>query len=79
MTKKHSVFITRVVPGAIDLLEKYCDTEVNTEDRVLSKKELMERVKGKDAVLCLLTDNIDDDIFEAAGPQCKIFANYAVG
>ncbi|HOQ81911.1 MAG TPA: D-glycerate dehydrogenase [bacterium] len=79
MKKKHSVFITRVVPGAIDLLERYCDVEVNTEDRVLSKEELIERVKGKNAVLCLLTDSIDDDVFEAAGPQCKIFANYAVG
>ena len=30
-------------------------------------------------MLCLLTDRVDDEIFEAAGKQCKIFANYAVG
>jgi glyoxylate reductase len=32
-----------------------------------------------DAVLCLITDNIDKEVFEAAGDQCKIFANYGVG
>ncbi|MCM8789178.1 MAG: D-glycerate dehydrogenase, partial [Candidatus Omnitrophica bacterium] len=47
--------------------------------RVLSKNELISKVKGKDAVLCLLTDTIDDEVFQAASPACKIFANYAVG
>jgi len=27
----------------------------------------------------LITDNIDKEVFEAAGEQCKIFANYGVG
>ncbi|MCX7705350.1 MAG: D-glycerate dehydrogenase [bacterium] len=80
MDKKPAVFITRKIPfPAIELLEKSCDVEINLEDRVLEKKELLEKVKGKDAVLCLLTDVIDDEVFQAAGPQCKIFANYAVG
>lgn len=55
--------------------------EVSQKDGVLTKEELTQALKGKnfDAVLCLLTDKIDDEIFEAAGAQCKIFANYAVG
>ena len=32
-----------------------------------------------DAVLCLITDNIDKEVLEAAGVKCKIFANYGVG
>ncbi len=80
MIGKPSVFITRMIPSAaVDLLKKHCDVEINTQDRVLSKKQLMKKVKGKSAVLCLLTDTIDDDVFESAGPQCRIFANYAVG
>ncbi len=57
------------------------EVDINPDDRVLSKAELIAALQGKgyDAVLCLLTDHIDDDVFGAAGPQCKIFANYAVG
>lgn len=80
MERKPSVFITRKIPSvAIDMLNKYCNVDINEEDRVLEKKELIEKVKGKDGVLCLLTDIIDDEVFKSAGPQCKIFANYAVG
>ena len=36
-------------------------------------------VRGADALLTLLTDKIDAEVFEAAGPQLKIVANMAVG
>jgi lactate dehydrogenase-like 2-hydroxyacid dehydrogenase len=65
--------------AAIDLLREHCDIEINPDDRVLDRQELLEKVKGRDAILCLLTDTIDDAVLAAAGPQCKLFANYAVG
>jgi len=67
--------------GIALLKGKGWDVIINPQDRVLSKAELIEALKADryDAVLCLLTDKIDDEIFEAAGPQCRIFANYAVG
>jgi len=61
------------------LREKYGNIEVNPDDRVLTRDELLEKVKGRDGVLCLLTDTIDGEVMDAAGPQCKIFSNYAVG
>ena len=68
---KKKVYITRRIPDeAIELLEEHFDVEVNPQDRILLKEELLEKVKGKDAVLCLITDNIDKEIFEAAGKQC---------
>ena len=77
---KQKVYITRRIPDeAIELLEEHFEVEINPEDRVLLREELLEKVKGKDAVLCLITDNIDKAVFEAAGAQCKIFANYGVG
>lgn len=80
MTK---VYVTRKIPEAgIKILEdKGYEVVVSGKDGVLMKEELMQALKDKnyDAVLCLLTDKIDDEIFEAAGKQCKIFANYAVG
>lgn len=77
---KKKVYITRRIPDeAIELLEEYFDVEINPQDRVLSGEELLEKVNGADAVLCVITDNIDKDVFEAAGVKCKIFANYGVG
>lgn len=76
-----NVYVTRMIPQpGIDLLKKHCKTvEINPDDRVLTRAELLKNIRGRDAVLCLLTDKIDDEVFAAAGPQCKIFANYAVG
>lgn len=77
------IFITRLIPNrGIDLLKsKGWEVVVNSQDRVLKKEELIAALKGGryDAVLCLLTDKIDAEVFDAAGPQCKIFANFAVG
>lgn len=77
------IFITRAVPHrGIDIFrEKGYEVTVGPDDRVLSKAELIESLKagGYDAVLCLLTDGIDEEVLEAAGKQCKIFANYAAG
>lgn len=76
------VYITRKIPeaGINKLREKRYEVDVNSEDKVLSKEELISALKQKpyDAVLCLLTDKIDKEIFEAV-PTAKIFANYAVG
>ena len=77
---KASVYVTRLSPQEnIDALRSEFDVEVNMEDRALSPAELKEKVRGKSAVVSLLTDNITGDVLDAAGPQCKIVANYAVG
>jgi lactate dehydrogenase-like 2-hydroxyacid dehydrogenase len=74
------VLVTRRIPEeAIQRLTQYCDVDINLHDREMTRKELLESVRGKDGVLCLLTNIIDEEVFEAAGEQCKIFANYAVG
>lgn len=76
-----NIYITREIPeGGLKLLrEKFGKFEMNSENRVLTREELLEKVRGRDGVLCLLTDKIDSAVYEAAGPQCKIFSNYAVG
>ncbi len=78
----YKVFITRKIPDAgIKLLrDKGYEVDINGEDKVLNKEELLNALSKKkyDAVLCLLTDKIDADVFDTA-PSAKIFANYAVG
>ena len=77
---KSSVYVTRMIPQqTIDTLWERYDVEVNPHDRALTKEELLQSVRGRDAVISLLTDKIDGEVLNAAGPQCKIIANYAVG
>lgn len=78
--KKASVYVTRMIPQEnIDELKRHFDVELNTEDRALTKTELKQKAKGQDAIISLLTDTIDGELLDAAGPQCRIVANYAVG
>ena len=73
------VFVTRRIPEpGLDMLREHCEVELNEEDRVLTKEEIIQGVKGKDALLCLLTDDIDGEIMDA-NPNLKVIANYAVG
>lgn len=77
-----NIFITRQIPGpAKDLLEsKGYEVTAGTWDRPPTKKELIKMLRKKPyvAVITLLTDPIDADVYDAV-PQAKIFANYAVG
>lgn len=76
-----NVYVTRAIPEAgLQILREHCGPfEMNPHDRVLSRKELLAAVRGRDGVLCLLTDTIDEGVLAAAGPQCRVFANMAVG
>jgi len=77
--KRPKILITREIPSpGVDLLKKECDVEINTEDRALTRSELLSMAADKDAVICLLTDKIDAEFFDAA-PNLKGVANYAVG
>jgi glyoxylate reductase len=77
---KPRVFVTRRIPeAAIRVLEKHCEVEVSPHDRPLTREELLLGVRHRDGVLCMLTDKIDAEVLDAAGPNIKIFANYAVG
>ncbi len=77
------IFVTRLIPSrGLDLLKsKGYEVAVRNEDRIPKKSELIAALHGQnyDAVLCLLTDKITSAVMKAAGPNCKIFANYAVG
>ncbi len=74
------IFVTRKFPGdSLDRLKEGNETEISEFDRDLSQEELIEKVKGTDAILSLLKDRIDGDLMDIAGPQLKVISNYAVG
>ena len=73
------IFVTRKIPKpGLDLLRKEHELEINHHDRVLTKEEIIKGVKGKDGLLCLLTDHIDAEVIDSE-PNLKMIANYAVG
>ena len=75
------IFVTRKIPEAgIKLLRKKgYQLKISPHNRVLKKEEIIKAGKGSHALLCLLTDKIDDRIMAGIGSQLKIIANYAVG
>jgi len=77
------IFITRPIPkvGVEILKEKGYEVTVNeaAHDRAATKDELLNGVRGTDAVLSVLTDKIDREVIEAGLPTLKVIANYAVG
>jgi glyoxylate reductase len=60
-------------------LESACDVDLYVGNAAISRDELLQRVKGVDVLVCLLTETIDAAVLDAAGPQLKIVANVAVG
>jgi D-3-phosphoglycerate dehydrogenase len=77
---KPTVFVTRQLAQTnIDELKKHFDVEVNSPDRELSKSELRAKAKGRNALLTMMADTVDAELLDAAGPQLKIVANFAVG
>lgn len=75
------ILVTRKIPGdnIKKLVEAGHDVTVSEFDRALTPAELVEKIKGVDAVLSLLNDKVDGEVMDAAGPQLKIISNYAVG
>jgi lactate dehydrogenase-like 2-hydroxyacid dehydrogenase len=77
---RQKIYVTREIPRAtIEALQAEHDVTVNGEDRALSPEELRRNVAGCAAIVSLLTDRIDGPLLDAAGPNCRIVANYAVG
>jgi len=75
------VFITRNIPdiGPAKLRATGWEIVQWHSDEVIPRATLLEKVKGADAILSLLTERIDGELLEAAGPQLKVVANLAVG
>jgi glyoxylate reductase len=77
---KPKVFVTRIIPDrGLDLVKDFCDVDVWDGELPPSREELLKRVRGVEGLLSLLTDKIDAEVMDAAGPQLKVISNFAVG
>jgi glyoxylate reductase len=77
---KPKVFVTRLIPeSGLDQVTGSCQADVWQEELPPPRQVMLERVRGIDGLLSLLTDTIDAALMDAAGPGLKVISNYAVG
>jgi glyoxylate reductase len=75
-----SVLVTRRLPPApMEVVQERCDADVWEAEEAIPREELLTRIKGKAGTITLLTERVDSEFLEAAGPDLVIVANYAVG
>ncbi|MBZ5644297.1 MAG: D-glycerate dehydrogenase [Acidobacteriia bacterium] len=60
-------------------LAEHFDVEYWTGSERPPRAVVLQRVAGKDALICLLTEKVDRELLDAAGPNLRIVANVAVG
>jgi glyoxylate reductase len=74
------VFASRRFPARVrEELERSFEVEVHDSEWPPSRDDLREGAAGKDGLMTMPTDRIDGELLDAAGPQLRIVANYAVG
>jgi glyoxylate reductase len=74
------VFASRRFPACVrDELERSFELDLHDSEWPLEREELLRRVAGREGLMLMLTDRVDDELLDAAGPQLRIVANYAVG
>ena len=74
------VVITGRIPAAgIEMLRAEHDVRSWDSTELVGRAELLDRVVGADAIISLLTERIDAELLDAAGPQLRVVSNVAVG
>lgn len=74
------IAITNKIPSeAVERLRASHDVTYWDRDECISREESLKLIKGADAILTLLTEKVDGEFLDAAGPQLKVVSNVAVG
>jgi glyoxylate reductase len=74
-----SILVTRKLPASVlSRLEAVGQVDVHAGDAPMQPDELRARVAGKDALVCMITEQIDRRVIEA-GTALRVVANVAVG
>jgi glyoxylate reductase len=75
-----NVLVTRpIMDGPLARLHERCDVTVHENEFGIPRDELLEVVRGRSALITMLTEQVDAELLDASGPALKIVANHAVG
>jgi len=74
------VFVARRIPECgLQAIRQVADVRLHEKPLPPTRAELLAGVEGCDGILSLLSDRIDAEVMNAAGPQLKVISNFAVG
>lgn len=74
------VFVTRQIPElGLKKLAEQCEVEVWPGSLPPERAELLEKIQGCAGVLTMLSETVDAEFLDAAGPELKVISQYAVG
>jgi glyoxylate reductase len=74
------IFISRLIPNrGLDLVKEHFLPDTWTREMPPTHEELLEKVRGVDGLLCTLTEKVDAELMDAAGPQLKVISSMSVG
>ncbi|KAF6733814.1 Glyoxylate reductase/hydroxypyruvate reductase [Oryzias melastigma] len=81
MSTLQRVYVTRQIPPeGLRILKESGTFELwDSDDVPVSRAELLKKVKGVDGLLCVLTEKIDAELLDAAGPNLKVLSTMSVG
>ena len=79
MSRPRAFVSRQIFAEALDTIHAAAEAEVWPDELPPPRSVLLEKVKGVDGLLCLLTDKIDAELMDAAGPQLKVVSQIAVG
>ncbi|XP_051993589.1 glyoxylate reductase/hydroxypyruvate reductase b [Xyrauchen texanus] len=82
MSTLPKVYVTRKVPPVgLEILRKsgQVQFEMWDSDDPVPRQELLKKVKGCAGILCVLTEKIDAELLDAAGPNLKVLSTMSVG
>uniref|UniRef100_A0A4W5JW27 Glyoxylate reductase/hydroxypyruvate reductase b n=1 Tax=Hucho hucho TaxID=62062 RepID=A0A4W5JW27_9TELE len=83
MSSLPRVYITRQIPPeGLKILSESGQVQFDlwdSDDVPVPRKELLQKVKGVDALLCVLTEKIDAELLDAAGPNLRVLSTMSVG
>ncbi|KUM31484.1 D-glycerate dehydrogenase [Arthrobacter sp. EpRS66] len=69
----------RIPKAALEKLRAEHEVDAWDGEQSISREELLGKVAGADALVTLLTERVDAELLEAAGPQLQVVSNVAVG
>src|SRR5690242_10892220 len=78
MAKPKVLATHRLFDPARQILQENCDVEYWEKPERPPREEVLRRVKDKEALICLLTEKVNEELLQSA-PKLRIAANVAVG
>ena len=77
---KPKVILTRKLPDSVETrMRELFDAELSADDVQLSSEALIQLMQQADVLVPTVTDKIDAEMLEQAGPQLKLIASFGTG